>query len=165
MKSNSRRGFTLIELLIVITIIGILASIVMVSLNSARAKGADTAVKSNLDTVRSQAALFYSNIGRYRYGLGTLYEGNCLTNNVMFQMSADYGGLNLKPIADTIAAAIAAAKAAGNGGVQCRTDGGGTVYMVMVQLKSSNDYWCIDSTNASKNIGSSLPASGVLACP
>jgi len=57
MKSN--KGFTLIELLVVIAIIGILSSVVLASLNTARDKGADAAVKANLANSRAQAELFY----------------------------------------------------------------------------------------------------------
>lgn len=57
--SHPRSGFTLIELLVVIAIIGILSSIVLSSLNTARNKGADAAVKSSLNSMRAQAELFY----------------------------------------------------------------------------------------------------------
>lgn len=57
------RGFTLIELLVVIAIIGILASVVLASLNTARAKGADAAMKSSINNGRAQAELVYDNNG------------------------------------------------------------------------------------------------------
>lgn len=62
---QQRRGFTLIELLVVIAIIGILASVVLASLNSARDKGTDAANKSNLNNIRAQAEIFYDEEGDY----------------------------------------------------------------------------------------------------
>lgn len=58
------RGFTLIELLVVIAIIGILASVVLASLNSARDKGSDAAIKANLTNMRAQAELSYDDNSR-----------------------------------------------------------------------------------------------------
>jgi prepilin-type N-terminal cleavage/methylation domain-containing protein len=57
MKKQS--GFTLIELLVVIAIIGILSSIVIASLNSARNKGKDSAVKAALKQISTQAENYY----------------------------------------------------------------------------------------------------------
>lgn len=50
---NSKRGFTLIELLMVIAIIGILSSVVLASLRTARLKAADSTVRQEALQLRT----------------------------------------------------------------------------------------------------------------
>jgi type II secretion system protein G len=59
MTANYKRGFTLIELLVVIAIIGILSSVVLASLNSARQKGRDARRVSDIKQLQLALELFY----------------------------------------------------------------------------------------------------------
>ena len=65
MKSTYKRGFTLIELLVVIAIIGILSSIVLASLNSARQKGRDARRLSDIKQIQLALELYYDAHGVY----------------------------------------------------------------------------------------------------
>lgn len=55
----NKKGFTLIELLVVIAIIGMLSSLAVVSLNTARNKARDAQIKSDLSQFRTYAAVTY----------------------------------------------------------------------------------------------------------
>ena len=58
-KRKGQKGFTLIELLVVIAIIGILATIVLVSLNTARSKARDVRRLSDLRQVALALEMHY----------------------------------------------------------------------------------------------------------
>jgi prepilin-type N-terminal cleavage/methylation domain-containing protein len=79
------RGFTLIELLIVIAIVGVLSTVVLASLNSARAKARDSARISNVKEVQKALAIFHSDNGSYPVSAN---NGNWAGNG------SDYGSLS-----------------------------------------------------------------------
>ncbi len=62
MKFKNKKGFTLIELLVVIAIIGILSSVVLSSLNSAREKARIGAAKSQLKNIQAGIILLESDV-------------------------------------------------------------------------------------------------------
>ena len=69
-KSN-KKGFTLIELLVVISIIGILSSTVMASLNSAREKARDARRLADMAQVKTALELYYDDNNQYPSTGGT----------------------------------------------------------------------------------------------
>jgi prepilin-type N-terminal cleavage/methylation domain-containing protein len=62
---NKQKGFTIIELIVVIAIIAVLAAIVLVNVTQYINKGKDAAAQGNLDTMLTDAAIFYANSGSY----------------------------------------------------------------------------------------------------
>lgn len=62
---KKQKGFTLIELLVVIAIIGILATIVMVSLNTARSKARDARRVSDVRQIQLALQMYYDSAGAY----------------------------------------------------------------------------------------------------
>ncbi len=152
MKINFKRGFTLIELLVVVAIIGILASVVLASLNSARNKGGDAAIKSNLAGVRSQAELLFNEYGAYGVdGTPTPFAlGQCAnTADTLFVNTTIWNQI------------IAAYTASGGSGAVANSKcyGSTSAWAVAVTLKTSDgagagaplpDSWCVDNLGSSK---------------
>ncbi|MEK7082655.1 MAG: type II secretion system protein, partial [Patescibacteria group bacterium] len=63
-----KQGFTLIELLVVIAIIGVLASVVLASVNTARAKSRDARRIADLKQIQLALELYYDTNNQYPLG-------------------------------------------------------------------------------------------------
>ncbi len=145
-KQKLQSGFTLIELLVVIAIIGILASVVLASLNTARNKGIDAAIKASLANSRAQAELFYDN------------HTNSYANVCQSTAVDDIGEMVLsaaQKIGNTSingnGTAFAYSASGGIGSAVCHDTATG--WAAIVSLKNpttASSGWCVDSTGISR---------------
>ncbi len=76
MKLKPKKGFTLIELLVVVAIIGVLASIVLSSLNEARAKARDARRLSDIKTIQTALELYFLDNNEYPVSTGGTIPNN-----------------------------------------------------------------------------------------
>ncbi len=160
MKLKLNKGFTLIELLVVIAIIGILSSIVLVSLGSARLKAKDGAVKALMGQIRAAAEIYADNNGG-SYGTADKADTAC---------AGGTGNNILNVFYDTISGVVQEGTdmvAKGATGLVCTvgpntTRTGYTLYTVLPSGGANT--WCIDGTGkVGKPTGA--PVAGAIACP
>ncbi|MCX6754758.1 MAG: type II secretion system protein [Candidatus Nomurabacteria bacterium] len=88
MINKKNQGFTLIELLVVIAIIGILSSVILAALNSARAKARDARRMRDINEINNAVALYVSANGH-----APDFDGCDWLSNACFAWSDD-GGSN-----------------------------------------------------------------------
>jgi len=141
-------GFSLIELLIVITIIGVLSTIILGSVSNSRSRAYDSKVKQQLSSFRTAAEIYFTNRVPNSYG-----PASSVCNAEIFN--------NVSPADGSPGLYIAEGNIPDFTQVVCgSTD---SAYAVKATLSSGNEYWCVDNKGASRAI-SGAPTSGTF-CP
>ena len=75
-KHQSKKGFTLIELLVVISIISLLSSVILASLNAARAKARAVQRLSDMRQVQIAVENYFADTGSYP-NTGDVWQSQC----------------------------------------------------------------------------------------
>ncbi len=129
-KVSLQRGFTLVELLITIAIIGILAMVVLTSLNDARIQGINAKIETEMDAIAKRAEVEHIQ--------SLTYDSVCGSN-----------GISQSP---DILRSITSINTFASSTLICNSQT--TSYAISVPINTT--HWCIDSLGTKKEIPDAL---------
>lgn len=171
MIKKSSKGFTLIELLVVIAIIGILSSIVLVSLGTARGKARDAKRTAELRQLSTALTLYFDNVGYY---VTTPAAGECASTLVSPGAACPVFSWNTSPDTSNVLLTGNYVSQPFKGVAPVANDyrymtgvlgGAPSAYRASVFLEqptANGQYYCIDSTGKAGNV-TTAPTTN--ACP
>jgi prepilin-type N-terminal cleavage/methylation domain-containing protein len=170
---KTTKGFTLIELLVVISVISLLSSVILASLNSARNKGKDAVVRESLIQYRNLLLLEFSDKGAYTdltSGSGAWWgdTSGCTAINsggAYYSTSPSTYAAQAQQICASILSTNGASSPQGSGphtysffiGRPASTATDATTFSIMAWLPSKGTYVCMNQAGVVSDSAGSAP--------